>query len=191
MTVTTQAETPATPTPTSGNDDLAATIGRIASEMANDWISPGDLAALRRARFESATDPAFWRLAMRHLEPAGLLRGEEDERRWLQILGGMAAMKGLHRKGARPGRVLAEAEVAEARVLRLLRAHGETLHPVLRAVVHQLASGGRAIDWTGLAELILSDGKPRWEEKARRRVARDYYRALGRRSVQTESEREG
>ena len=189
MTVTSLAE--ATPPRSAGDDDRSAAIAKIAFEMDKDIVSPGDLASLRRARFEGSADPAFWRLAMRHLEPVGLLRDEEDERRWLQILGGMAEMKGLHRTGARPGRVLADADIAEARVLRLLRAHGETLHSVLRAAVHQLASGGRPVDWAGLAELVLSDGKPAWEEKARRRIARDYYRVLGRRGTQSETEREG
>lgn len=171
--------------------DLPAVIGRIASDMANDRVSPGDLASLRRARFETGGDPAFWRLAMRYLEPTGWVRTVEDENRWLQILGGMAEMKGLHRGGARLGRVLADAEVAEARVLKLLRAHGEALHTALRAVAHQLASAGHAVDWTGLAELILSDGKTGWEETARRRIARDYYRTLGRRGLASDIEREG
>lgn len=188
MTQTSSAEAPS---PRTAGDDRWAVIGKIAFEMDNEWISPGDLASLRRARFEGHAEPAFWRLAMRHLEPAGLLRGEEDERRWLQVLGGMAEMKGLHRRGARAGRVLAEAEVAEARVLRLLRAHGETLPPLLRAVVHQLASGRRQVDWVDLAELVLSDGKPGWENNVRRRIARDYYRALGRRTAPSETEKGG
>ena len=65
--------------------------------------------------------------------------------------------------------------LAEARLLRLARAHGESLHKAVRAVAQQLASGGWRVDWADFADLITSDGAP-WEEDVRRRLCRDFYR---------------
>lgn len=162
---------------------LREVVGRIAWEIEHDAIPPGDLSALRRGNRDDASGPAFWKVAVRLLEPAGHLPApdapwrDETERRWVAIFAGMAEMKGLHRSGLRLGGALADAEVAEARVLRLMRAHGEALHPVVRGVVHQLATSGSHLDWYDLAELILSDGRRRrWEAGVRRRIALDYYR---------------
>ncbi len=150
----------------------------IAREIAGDRIPPGDQAALRR----ETLGPAFWRVAVRHLETAGLLGPEdapwraETERRWAAILAELARAGGQHAKGRRLGAALAEANVAEARVLRLARAHGESLLKTVRAVAHQLVSGGQRADWADFAALILSDGAP-WEAAERRRLCLDYYRA--------------
>ncbi len=64
-----------------------------------------------------------------------------------------------------------------SRVDRLLRAHDATLPHLTRAVVHQLTTRGTVVDLTDLAWLILSDGR-RDQERARRKVAREYYQAL-------------
>ena len=150
-------------------------VHRIASEIADNRIPPGDRAALRKGEL----GPAFWKIAVRHLEPAGLLvdgpHRDEAERRWAAILAGLARAPGLHARGRRLGTVLAEAGVAEARVLRLARAHGESLHKTVRAVAQQLASSGLRVDWADFAELITSDGAP-WEDEVRRRMCRDFYR---------------
>jgi len=174
-----------TPTATTRHN-LREVLGKIAWELDNDVIPPGEVAALRRLRPDQPGGPAFWKIAVRHLEPAELLADagapwrDEEERRWAMVLAGMAEMKGLHRPGRALGRVLAEAEVSEARVLRLLRAQGEdALAAAVRAVVHQLASGGHRVDWHDLAELIRSAGRP-FEGSVRRRIATDYYRHLTR-----------
>lgn len=150
-------------------------VHRIASELADNRIPPGDRAALRKEEL----GPAFWKIAARLLEPAGLLADgphrDEAERRWAAILAGMARAPGLHAKGRRLGTVLAEADVAEARVLRLARAHGDSLRKTVRAVAHQLVSGGQRVDWADFADLITSDGAP-WEDEVRRRMCRDFYR---------------
>jgi CRISPR type I-E-associated protein CasB/Cse2 len=153
-------------------------VHAIAREIADERIPPGDRAALRRENL----GPAFWRVAVRHLEPGDLL-GSEDaswradaERRWSAILAELARASGQHLKGRRLGAALAEAGVAEARVLRLARAHGESLLKTVRAVAHQLVSGGQHADWADFAALILSDGRT-WEDDERRRLCLDYYRA--------------
>jgi CRISPR type I-E-associated protein CasB/Cse2 len=174
------------------HDSLALAVAAIANEIAGTataggerrGLSPGDLAALRRGD----GGPAFYRIAVRHLEPRDLLpapgaaRRDEREEQWIAILQGMAAMDGLHRPGVRLGNALAARDaarrprVSEARVLRLLAAEGEALRVVLRGVVRQLATAGQAADWTDLAELLLTDPESRRGRHVRRAVAFDYYR---------------
>jgi CRISPR type I-E-associated protein CasB/Cse2 len=154
-------------------------VHKIALEIASEHFPAGDRAALRKEQL----GPAFWKVAVRHLEPAGLLMDgpyrDEAERRWAAILAGLARNPGLHARGRRLGTVLAEAEVAEARVLRLARAHGDSLYKTVRAVAQQLASSGLKVDWGDFADLITSDGAP-WEDEVRRRMCRDFYRTTGR-----------
>jgi hypothetical protein len=153
-------------------------VHAIAREIAAGRIPPGDQADLRRERL----GPAFWKVAVRHLEPAGFLGAEDTpwradaERRWTAIVAGLARAGEQHVAGRRLGAALSEADVAEARVLRLARAHGESLLKTVRAVAHQLVSGGQRADWADFAALILSDGKD-WEAEVRRRLCLDYYRA--------------
>lgn len=175
---------------------LQAAIGAIAAEMAASaersgggerrGLSPGDLSALRRGQ----GGPAFWKLAVRHLEPRSLLlapgdtRREERERRWIAIFQGMATLDGLHRPRLRLGQALAARDangrtrVAEPRVLRLLAAEGETLLTALRGVVQQLGAAGQPLDWTDVAELVLSDGAGEWARRVREDIGFDYYRTV-------------
>ena len=138
---------------------------------------PGDLAALRRLRPGDVAAPAFWRLASGVLEDH--VRTREDEDRWALVLSAMARLAGLHHGHEPLGRALAEADVAEARVLRLIKAHGTGFAAPLRAAVHMLQSKGIAANQLQLAELVLSDGTPR-EETIRRQIARDYYAQMNR-----------
>lgn len=123
--------------------------------------------------------PAFWKIAIRHLEPAGLLVGAEGPLRrkqelcWSTILAAMAEGPPLGRRSL--GRALAEADVTEARVLRLLRARDDILLDTARTVGHQLAAAGCEFDWSDMAEVVSSDGAPH-AEAVRRRIAYDYYR---------------
>lgn len=157
-------------------------VHRIAWELQHEAISPGDRASLRRVRPGEIGGPAFWKIAVRHLEPRGLLVERDgpvrqrQELQWSTLLAAMA--NGPSQAAAPLGRVLAEAEVTEARVLRLLRAHDESLLDTVRAVTHQLAAGGHAFDWADLADLLMSDGAPH-EESVRRKIAYDFYRSGG------------
>ena len=166
-------------------------VHAIARAMAADHILAGDRAALRREQL----GPAFWRLAVRYLEPAGLLGPEgsswrrETERRWAAIVSNLAHADDCHAPNRPLGAALSAADVAEARVLRLARAHGERLFPAVRAVSHQLISGGHRADWADFADLILSDGS-RWQDDVRRRLCLDYYRAQGRPAREPHDEEE-
>jgi CRISPR type I-E-associated protein CasB/Cse2 len=176
---------------------IRAVVNAIAKELANDRIPPGDRAALRRGdrpgKAEDRIGPAFWKVAVRHLEPADLLsqgdgpRRAEDERRWAAILAGLARGAELHRSGRRLGAVLAEAEVAEERLLRLARARDASLLSTVRAVAQQLTANGHRVDWADFADLILSDGTKR-EESVRRNLCRDFYRTHKRDARQADKE---
>lgn len=146
-------------------------IDSLSQKLASDHFPPADLAALRRGE---GAGPAFWKIAVHHLEPVGVLHSTDQETKWAAILAGMAKMPGRHAKGRRLGHVLAETKVHEMRVLRLLRARGDALLDTVRTVAHQLASQGETVDWTDLAHLILSEGSD-WEDPVRRQIALDYY----------------
>ena len=165
---------------------LPKLVGALAAELA-DRSTTGDVAELRRLRTEAPGGSAFWRLVVGRLEPAGVLPDADvpwrldAEKRWAAILNGMARTVGLHRPGLAVGRALAEAEVSEARVTRLLLAHEATLWDALRVTVHHLGTKAIPFDWAELASLLLSDGRSD-EDVVRRRVARSYYRAVAARA---------
>ena len=155
---------------------LAATVNAVAHSI-EKVLSPGDVAALRRLRSDDASSAAFWRVVVTHLEPAlpnGGPAREEAERRWAVILQAMAEMENCHAQGARLGRALAAAGIAEPRVLKLLRASGEALFDAVRVTAHYLASTATMSAHVEIARLILSDGHDDGE-RVRRQIARDFY----------------
>lgn len=160
---------------------LDSTVERLVHAF-RDQLSPGDVASLKRLDPLHPDVPAFFKLLAGPLEPAfaevSPERLEAEETRWAAVVAGLANTHGLHRRGARLGRALADADVSEQRLLRLLRAHDAALFDLLRAATHQLASRGVPFDALQLAELVLSDGGPR-EESVRRYVARSYYQTTG------------
>jgi CRISPR type I-E-associated protein CasB/Cse2 len=168
-------------------------VQRIARELEQEVITSGDRAALRRIQPGEAGAPAFWKIAIRHLEPAGLLADVDgplrqwQEMYWSTALSAMAEGPPLGRRSF--GRALAETGVAEARVLRLLRAHEEVLLATVRTVTHQLDAAGCAFDWSDIVELMSSDGSP-YAEAVRRRIAYDYYRQERLTEKKTMEERE-
>lgn len=156
-------------------DRVASALGSIAHDIDDGRMSAGDQAALRRG-WETGPGPALWRLAIYRLEPVGLARSVDEERRWAVIAAGLVETRGLPRGGLRFGQAAAEAGVAEMRMLRLLRGHDATLHHSLRGVVSQCAHAGYGFNWLGAALLVLFDGTA-GHTRACRSIARDYYRA--------------
>lgn len=167
-----------------------ATIMRLVWELDDnkDGALPrGDLAALRRE--DGARSPTFYKLAALVLhEELDLFRSEEllseAERRWARVIHLMARTSGQHRAGAaRFGAALAHAELAEARLLRLLRAEGDAVDSAARAAIAPLVQKAIGFDPLDLAALILSAPHPKRSfhyedgDQVRRRVARDFYRA--------------
>jgi len=166
-------------TETAGKADsgLAGLIGRLAAVMRNGAVGPGEMAQLRRLDTSSPDQPAFWRIASTWIAPDRELSADE-ERRWAIVVGGMARMApNSHIRGRPVGRVLAELSVAEGRMTTLLRARGDAIAPAVRRVAVMLSARGEAVDWTGLAALILTTDKDRGEE-LRLRIAKDYYSTL-------------
>jgi CRISPR system Cascade subunit CasB len=170
------------------HENLAALIGRLAA-LIDRQLSPGDVAALRRSRPDSIDAPAFWRIAavdladwLEHDEP----RRDEGERRWAVILQAMAELRGLHNPRRSLGAALADTEVAEHRVLRLLRASAEGLFDAVRIIAHHLATKGVSFNCADLAWLVLSDGRSD-EEPVRRRIARNYYATQSSKEARTAS----
>lgn len=154
---------------------LEALVSRIAHAIA-DVLSPGDVAALRRLDPSDPALPIFWKVVASYL-PAGSIPDFDAERRWAAILSAMAHLSGLHQPHSSLGRALARAQVSEVRFTRLLRAHGDTLMRATAEAARYLAAKAESADMTGLALLMLSDGR-RDEEEVRRRIARAYYQEL-------------
>lgn len=138
---------------------------------------PSTLAALRRAAGSDAPPPAFYRFAggvleeiYERLPDQGDWRDDFDAR-WSIVVSAMANAKDF--LGHLPlGQALAEANVAELRVLRLLEAEGAQLPNLVRTMVHQLVQRGQPFDPIHLAWLVLEPDN----DEPRRRIARDYYR---------------
>jgi len=162
-------------------EKLSRAIGKIAFALSNT-LSAGDVATLRRLDATGALSPAFFRIVAEVLEPAGLLpqgdglSRDEAEQKWTVIVSAMAKLEGLHQPGRRLGGAIAEAGMSELRFERLLRAHDEALHDLIRQTAHYLASKASPCDQRELAELVLSDGH-KSSESIRRNVARNFYRA--------------
>ena len=160
--------------------DLASTVHRIGG-IFGESLPRGELAELRRLDPSSPSSAAFWKLVVGELEPLGVLRSGgarrvEQERRWAVILNVLAHLEHLHRPGTGYGRSLAESGFSEHRFSRLLRARGDTLWHQARRSAQFLSAKNQPADATGLAWLVLSEGRPD-AQRARRQLARDYYRA--------------
>ena len=170
---------------------LSSIVGAIASDL-RDFMPKGDVAELRRMRPSDSPPPAFWKVAVQRLEPAGQLSEYDspstDKRvqQWAAIVRSLAENFDLHDPRIPAGRALAEADVTESRVLRLLRAHGSGLHDSLRVLSHTLSSKQQHANWTDFAYLILTDGTAKSED-VRRHMARHYYRAVAAQSQETDN----
>jgi len=154
---------------------LAALVGRIAGRISA--LGTGPRAELRRLRAD-ATDrwrsATFYRIYADAIAPDHT-GDDEHQRRWAMILAGMAQLG--HQFGRNAGATLAENGLAERRFVRLLDADPDHLAADLRAVVSFLSAKGATVNWTDLADLVLSCGRERQDE-VRRRFAAAYYRTI-------------
>lgn len=148
----------------------------------------GDLAWLRRG--DGARSPTFYKLSttLLHDELSDLYgaRLDEAERRWARVVHLLARTGGQHRSEADGfGAALAQADLAEARFLRLLRSEGDAVDAAARAALAPLVQKATAFQPFDLAALVLSAPHPAWRfhfedaEAVRRRIARNFYRTLG------------
>jgi CRISPR type I-E-associated protein CasB/Cse2 len=155
---------------------LASLIRQIARDLAE--AGTGERAELRRHKPDDPGGPAFWRIVVSRLEPDYLPGGgsarDNALRQWAVILRAIAELDGMHNEGRRLGAALADIQVSELRLNKLLRASGEPLFDEVRTIAHQLATAAVPVDLTGIARLVLSEGQPH-EQAVRQTIANDYY----------------
>ncbi len=153
-------------------------VGSIAHAIA-EQLPPGDVADLRRLTPDQPYAPALWKLLLGCV-PDSWTAGpdrDEKERRWAALFAGMAVAAGGHDPRVPLGQALAQAGWSELRFVRLLRDRADGLAQRIRRVAAYLNSKSAPANWADAADLLLEqDGE--WAEKHRRRIARDYYRAL-------------
>ncbi len=157
---------------------IRSVVGKIAYAMEHH-LSNGDLAQLRRTSPENPYTPALWKVLLSYVPESWTKGSRQDEKecRWAAILQGMAMTVGLHSPSTPLGYALAQAGWSDLRFVRLMQARGDSLVKEVRRLASFLASKSQPADWSDIAQLLLNqDGE--WAERHRRRIARDYYRAL-------------
>jgi hypothetical protein len=155
-----------------------STIGAMAHEIRQPIYPPGHLAQLRRLDADRPDGIAFWQLVAKHAPQA--FDDEPLARALAIVLRGMAITREFlttERRGL--GTALAESEVSELRLLRLLRADKARLDEETRQLARMLASKGESgrLDWSEVLWLVLTADTEKGEQR-RRAIARDYYRKL-------------
>jgi CRISPR system Cascade subunit CasB len=159
------------------------TLGQLVGSLAfliDKTLGPGDVAELRRLKPEDPASPAFFKLIVAAIDsdeqlPATGPARDAAEKRWAAVCQVAANTAGLHRPGAKLGGALQQAGLSELRLVRLLRAEGETLFVEVRRLGQFLASKAQPFDLVELARLVLvQDGE--LADSLRRGIARNYFR---------------
>ena len=168
------------PDPAPSSTDAIHAIGR---QLASPHFGTGPLAMLRRLKPAGAlSEPSLQRLLARYV----VEESPEGIRAWaLQIHCMAIAAPDGHRGGGSFGAALFEAGFSEGRLTRLLEARGRDMLVVAPRVVRFLVARGGSLDPLGLWHLLrptLLDraGDAERAERARTRIATDYYRAEAR-----------
>lgn len=171
----------------------------LAKQMARADFPRGDLAGLRRMSPLATDAAAFWRLAAQY----DLLGSAIVERKWALIMNGIALMTPTAGKGTAhdPERSVGTALFlggesarttgfySETRLNRLLTARGTMLQTLLTRMFRMLAAAGASFDWREMARFVLyADYDEEKAERARRHIARAYYREERRQAVPSENQ---
>lgn len=156
--------------------DLGLTIVRLAAQIAR--LKPGSAAALRRGPLEGEGCAAFWQL----MADNGIEGRAGDLPRWAAIMqaiailtprGGDEKKRSAH-DGRKPmGAALAEANISELRLARLLSARGEMRRDLAIRTCRRL-SGNESVrfDLRTLANFMLREN----DKSQAHWIARHYYR---------------
>ena len=165
----------------------------FAAQIASRKFRRGDLAHLRRMDPDAPDTAACWRL----MAERELVGNPAWEAKWALILHGIALMtrtsggetagRLAHDRripvgqalylGGDPGR-LGVGFYREARLNRLLTARGPMLRMLLARMFRMMAAADQPFNWGEMAQFILYDGHDEEQaERARRRIASDYYQA--------------
>ena len=134
------------------------------ARLSPDALQAHELAALARGLLYAGLSPERWQ--------------PETWPRWALIAHGIALAG--HASG-RLGAQLAQADVAESRVTKLLTSRGAAFTQLLPRVLRLLASKGVAPNWRELGELVLAEGDATRQadaEALRLRIAGAYFTAL-------------
>jgi|GEM_PF-3388673 len=154
--------------------DWQAIVRSIARRLDHDDFPAAHLAQLRRLDPVRRDGAAFWLLVNRFAETA--LDDDRAERALAVTVHGMAIAHPFHRSPERRplGTAMAEAEISEARLLRLLRTGKDQLPEEVRRLARLMASKGDAgrFDWH---EVFLLAFYPD-DDWPRRGIAKAYYR---------------
>lgn len=137
------------------------------ARMDPEALRPHEIAALSRALLAAGLQPETWR--------------PETWPRWALVAHGIALAG--HDGANRLGRQLAQANVAESRVTKLLTARGEAFRQLLPRVLRLLASKGVQPNWFELGELVLKEDSNIYDdlrraEQLRMRIAGPYFSAI-------------
>ena len=129
-------------------------------------LRPHEIAALSRALLFARLQPETWRA--------------DTWVRWALVVHGIALAG--HDGAGRLGRQLAQADVAESRVTRLLTARGDAFRQLLPRVLRLLASKGVRPNWFEMGDLVLKESSSAREdmdrcEQLRLRIAGAYFSA--------------
>jgi len=149
-------------------------VGAIVGKIRHDSFGTGPLAELRRMDPRQGTpcQPTLHRLLARYVADERL-HGDGMQRWSLLIhLLALAAPDGL-RVSASLGRALFTAGYNEGRLTRLLEAPATDFPVLLPRMLRFVVAKGGGVDAQELAQLVLSGG----DERSRRRIAQEYYRA--------------
>lgn len=145
---------------------LAHALARAAAFLSSEGISRGDRAELRRMSPEGVPPEVFWRT----LDRLDRTVSEREEPFWMTVLPLMVRYP--HRRGARPGGVLAGGGVKPARIVRWLRRDREAAWRETHRLLSLLK--GEGLDWVELGTLLHH-----WrDDRVRRRFARDFFRTV-------------
>ena len=155
--------------------DLGTLIVRLAGDVGR--LAPGPAAALRRGPLEGAGSAAFWQLLAKY--DTG--HGDRSLVRWASIIQAIAILTPKGRSdersahdGRKPmGVALAEAEISEVRLARLLSARSAMRRDLVVRTCRRLSAGGPPrFNLRTLVKFILYEN----DEHHARVIARDYYR---------------
>lgn len=159
--------------PEKSEQSLSEVLGSLCGSLGHPKFPTGELASLRRMTPDVPPGSSFHKLRLH----AGIrVETDADERRWTIVLAALAYLAGMYAPEVSLGTALAKAGLSELRFVRLLRAD-ETLSDEIRSISHILSSKAIAFDHRQLASLVLIQ-QAEAAENLRRRIARDYYKAL-------------
>lgn len=150
-------------------DFLASEVRRLEKQERR-----GDLAELRRMDPERPDAPAFFRMLVQHRPHAG----PDFARRCARLVRLLALCPEALQAGSL-GEAMAKHGISEARVQKLLAARGEALAVQIALIARRLTQK-RALPYRELGELLLWDDDGDAADRARLKIARDYFSALDR-----------